>query len=77
MNHDQTKIVRIEIDGRIRFQFMLDHPATLAEVWRLPQVSQFGPQRMARLGADGVAYVSIDSASYEAWRLTTELEASR
>ena len=76
MNNYETKTVRVEVNGRVRHQFTLDQPVTLAEVWRLPQITPFGPHRMARLGVDGVAYVSIDSVSYEAWRLATELEAS-
>ncbi len=73
MNHEQTKIVRIEIDGRIRRQITLSQPATLAEIWNLPQILELGPHRMARLGADGVAYVSVNSASYEAWLLAAKL----
>ncbi len=76
MNHDQTKIVRIEIDGCIRRQITLSQPVTLAEVWRLPQIVDLGPHRMARLGADGVAYVSVNSASYETWLLAAELGAN-
>ena len=77
MGHDQTKTVRIEIDGRVRRQITLPQPATLAEVWRLPEIAKLGPHRMARLGQDGVVYVSVDSASYEAWRLATKLEVSQ
>ncbi len=68
MNHLQTKTVRIEAGGRIRRQLTLSRSATLSEVWHLPEVASLGPHRMARLGQDGVAYVSIDSTSFEAWK---------
>ena len=69
MTIEQTKTVRITVGDKIVRQMTLRHPATLAEVWRLPAVVNLGPNRRARLGQDGVAYVSVDSASFESWRL--------
>ena len=68
MNHLQTKTVRIEVEGRISRQLTLSEPLTLSEVWYLPEVASLGPHRMAGLGQDGVAYASIDSTSFEAWK---------
>lgn len=74
MRHDQTKTVRIKVSGRDMCEIILDQPATLAEVWRLPQLVGLGPSRMARLGPDGVVYVSVNWESYKAWKLLTELQ---
>ena len=82
MDSSKTKTVRITVDGRIMRQMTLSSPVTLAEVWHLPEVVQLGPYRMAKLGPDGVAYVSTDSASFELWKKITDqsnlaAEASR
>lgn len=72
MNIDQTTTVRISIGGKIVNQLTLDKPATLAEVWKLPEIIKLGPYRMARLGQDGIAYVSAEPALLKAWRMITE-----
>ncbi len=68
MDSNQTKIVRIEVDGKIMRQMTLQQPVTLAEAWKLPEVVALGPARSARLGPDGIVYVRIDLKSFKAWR---------
>ena len=76
MDHDKTKTVRIEVSGKIVRQITLAQPATLSEIWHLPEVAAFGPSRMAHLRQDGVAYILVHLESYKAWKRMVEMGSS-
>lgn len=59
-----TSKIRIVVDGRICRQYQIAQPMTLSEIWHDPRLRALGPSRLAKLGADGVAYVSIAHTSY-------------
>ncbi len=61
-----TNRISIVIDGREKRRYTVADPMTISEVWHDARIRKLGPSRMARLGADGVAYVSITKSGYAA-----------